>query len=107
MATGMKLWIALVAVGSLGIAVWQLPPSAPEPASRGEASPEETRARELLRDVRRTHDVLQRTRWADSLTDLTLAPSERELSTGAAPRLERDGVLDSVRVRVRDFECDV
>jgi hypothetical protein len=64
--------------------------------------PAEERARDLRREVRRSHDVLQRTRWADSLTSLALATAVDGVAVGGAPRSLQAGTVDSVRVRIED-----
>jgi hypothetical protein len=65
-------------------------------------TPEEARARDLRREVRLAHDVLQRHRWADSLTALALDEAVDDVVVAGAPRSLQAGTLDSLRVRIRE-----
>lgn len=102
MATGMKVWTGLAVLGFLAVAAWMMPPSATVRRAAGEMAPEEELARDLRREVRRSHDILQRTRWADSLTSLALATAVDDVAVGGAPRSLQAGTVDSVRVRIED-----
>ena len=101
MALGMKHWVGLLVIGFLALGLWYLPPSVQPPRTGGTATPEEVRARDLRRETRRAHDILQRTRWADSLTPLALREADEGLLVSGDPRVATEETLDSVRVRIR------
>jgi hypothetical protein len=98
----MKVWTGLAALGLLTVAAWMMPPSATVRRAAALMEPEEELARDLRREVRRSHDILQRTRWADSLTSLALATAVDGVAIGGAPGSLQAGTLDSVRVRIQD-----
>ncbi len=102
MSTGMKVWTGLAALGVMTVAAWMMPPSATVRRAATEMEPEEALARDLRREVRRSHDILQRMRWADSLTSQALATAVDGVAVGGAPRSVQAGTLDSVRVRIED-----
>jgi hypothetical protein len=71
MAHRMKHWPALVAVGGGLVALWLLPPDPPRRSRNYTAPTQEQALRvELMAEARRLNDVLKRTRWLDSLSDV-------------------------------------
>ncbi|GMR12513.1 MAG: hypothetical protein BMS9Abin29_0702 [Gemmatimonadota bacterium] len=80
MAHWMKHWPALVAVGWGLVALWLLPPDPPR-RIQGYTAPTQAQALrvELMAEARRLNNVLKRTRWLDSLSDV-LANSEPDES---------------------------
>lgn len=96
MAIGMKHWIGLVGAGFLAVALWTLPPDA-LPLHQRRISPEEVHYQALLREARSVHAQVQRMRWSDSLSALTLGTSEDGLALGlpeAAASLTPEGIRE-------------
>jgi len=79
MAHWMKHWPALVAVGWGLVALWLLPPDPPR-RSRNYTAPTQAQALrvELLAEARRLNNVLKRTHWLDSLSDVLANSSPDE-----------------------------
>ncbi len=103
MAMNTRGWIGLTAAGSLVLGVSMLPPSPqPRPAQGVQASPQEVRAAELRRELRRSQDILRRIRWADSLTPLALATARDGLAVGGSAQVVDQATLDSIRVRAEE-----
>ncbi len=100
MALSTRRWIGLAASGFLILGIWMLPPSAYRTSGPVLTSPEEARAAQLRRELRRARDILVRTRWADSITPLTLTSARDGVAVGGDPRVVDGATLDSVRVRV-------
>ena len=71
MAHWMKHWPALVAIGCGLVALWLLPPDPPREVDTY-VPPTEAQALKvaLVNEARRLNDVLKRTRWLDSLTEV-------------------------------------
>ena len=82
MALGMKQWWGLVVSGMALVAVWLLPPESLERHRQLTPTHEELRARALEGELRRTHGVLLRTRWADSLSRLAIETEVDGIAVG-------------------------
>ena len=104
MALGLRHWLGRVAAGCAAVALWALPPSSWEDPYRQPRLQEEARERALLDEVVFANAKLQRTRWADSLTALTLA-SDGPLTMGF-PANASPAEVELVRSRALDeFEA--
>jgi hypothetical protein len=86
MALRMKYWMGLVTVGAALVAIWTLPPSAAGP---GRWHPSGTaldqRADALETEIRRSHEILKRMRWYDSLPALAMAGARDGLAVVLPP----------------------
>lgn len=69
MATGMKAWVAIVAMAFAAVALSALPPGSLELTQRDQL-PEQIRFEAVNDDVRRTHAALRATRWSAKFPDL-------------------------------------
>lgn len=106
MAFGMKQWIGVVVAGIALVAVWRLPPEAPDSSPGQVRSAEGIRHRQLDTEMRVTGDILRRILWADSLSALTAQEAEDGLAvlvpepdTRAVEALSEEGAAAAGRVR--------
>jgi hypothetical protein len=83
MAIRMRAWLALVVGACAAVAITLLPPDRFEFPTPDEA-PEQLRYDEALRELRRTHMMLQLSRWSDSLSAL--------VQTGSGVEETRSGI---------------
>jgi hypothetical protein len=86
MALRMKYWMGLVTFGAALVAIWTLPPSAAGP---GRWHPSGTalnqRADALKTEIRRSHEILKRVRWYDSLPALAVSTERDALAVMLPP----------------------
>lgn len=88
MAFRLRYWILAVGVWIALIALWLVPPR-PRPARSPEIRPQEVvRYDALKREARRTQDVLERTRWSDSLATLATTGPDGVVVGGDPDRID-------------------
>lgn len=102
MASGMKIWIGLTAVGVTLVTMNFVPPRPPTWSEWNVAlqrTHEEARADALEQDLRAARMLLQRRSWADSLSALALAGTDGGPVYGGPEALAPEG-LDRLRSHV-------
>ena len=102
MAFGMKKWIGTVVVACALLALWQLPPDPLDRRIAPQSVEIEERYRELTRERRLLSGAIQRMRWSDSLSALTVETAVDGLAFAVHPSSNDLRVVERLERRVRE-----
>jgi len=87
MSFGIKTWSLTVVLLATAVGLWELPPDPLVRARQMVDPPAVARWKGLSEDIRRTENLIQKARWADSLTTLAIETQVEGLAVGAPAEL--------------------